>query len=467
MNNIKTGNTHMSHSLIPDSFPTVQIDDMFSAFSVACDLKMHWVIKLEGQIDIERIKKAIRLSVDAEPVLGCFLQNGWYKQNWKRCMPEQLDNIFSFKETKNLNRDLMAFKTAPYDAYKDPSLKAVLLRSENDTICIMFSHVALDGGGTKEYFKLLASIYNSLGEEPNYYPKININGSRDLHQVTKSFSFTQRISHLKLVARDYFHSFYPKKSWQYFILGKNKSSNPTYVSHTLNSTLISNLKKNVIKENISLTNLLMASIYRALFTQIAPSPNTPLRLGTTVDLRPHLKRKRGEALCNLSAAFDLNIGEHIGDNLIDTAKIINREMEKHKKNDIGMGDRRYMLYDTNILPYVVAKKLDTLYRIFKFLAGYKKIPPLLAFAGKMDRPLRMFKDVSVTEAYASSPLPNSPIFFICLTGYNGAYTLCSGFKGSEEDETLVKNLFLLVENELSYAVGLASKNEAKEDVATN
>lgn len=452
----------MSDLHIPESFPTVQIDDMLSTIDIVCDLQIHAVLYFSTKVDEERLQKAVRLSIDSEPVLGCHLKHGWWKQKWQRCHNDKLDQAFTAVNSKNHDKDIDDYMTRPYDMYSDSALNARLFRGEKDSICIKLSHIALDGGGTKEYLKLLISIYNNLKENPNYTPKINISGSRDFSQVTNSFSKEQKVKRIGLHFRDYFKNIFPIKNWQLPALGKSKDSKKIYITHILNPTLIKENKALASDNKLTLTDVLMAAVYRSLFKTLKPSEGTPLKLGTTVDMRHYLPRKKSAALCNLSAAFNFNIGNDIGKSLIDTAKKINAEMIKHKNEGVGLGDNRYAIFDTGVLPFSFAKGINIFHQIFKFIIGTKKVPPMLTYVGKLDHTLRGFKNEKVTRAYISAPIAYSPVFFICLTGYNSEFILCSGFKGSTEDEQLVKDLFLLVEKELSNAVSLEPTSDERE-----
>jgi NRPS condensation-like uncharacterized protein len=447
-NNLKP----MKTEFIPNTFPTVQIDDMLSTIGMACDLQIHATIHFEDHINRDILKKAIRLSVDAEPVLGCHLEKISWKQQWKRCSDEKLNSIFDYKETSESEVEQLEYMRSAYSPYEDPALKALLIRSKSsDTLCIKLSHIALDGGGTKEYLKLLVNIYNQLLKDINFQPSSNYNGCRDFHQVTKSFSVKDRIKNIRLNVRDYITNIYPPKSWQYPKLGQSKKSESTYVFHELNTELVKSIKSFAMKNEVSLTDILMAAFYRALYQQISPKPKTPLRLGTTVDLRRYLKKKKGDALCNLAAMFYLNIGNGIGNNLLETAQKVAGRMEHHKKENIGMGDNRYALFDQKFIPFPVAKHLNLIHQVIKFIIGPKQVPPLLTYVGKLDHTLRMFKDSKICQAYISAPIAYSPVFFICLTGYGGQFTMCSGIRGSEEDQKLVKDLFKSVEEILSNA----------------
>jgi NRPS condensation-like uncharacterized protein len=440
----------MNSNLPYQSLPTVQIDDMLSTIDIACDLQIHAIIEFEDHLQEKLIQKALFLCTIAEPILGCHLKKEFWKQRWIRLSDQELEKTLETKYTKNLTNDLQSFMCSSYSPEKDASLRAIILRTENfDTICFKLSHVALDGGGTKEFLKLFIDIYNNLLVDKEYLPPSNLKGNRDFHQVTSSFLPKERLKHLQLNFRDYFNNLYPFKGWQYPKLGTSTKSSKTYIFHTMDSELMKNIKKIAVAENLSTTDLLIAAIYRALFIQIRPDSNTQLKLGLTVDLRNYLKEKKGGALCNLAAMFYLNIGNSLGDNILETAKKVSTELDNHKKTNIGMGDNRYMIFDLSFLPFSVRKNLNLIHQIFKLIIGTKKLPPLFTYGGKIDFTLRKFKDLKIKRAFLTAPIAYSPVFFIGISSFRGDFTISSGIVGSEDDKKIVKNLFQTIEDELS------------------
>ena len=49
------------------------------------DHVMHLVFAPSQRVDEQRFKRALRLSLDAEPILGCRLVEGVFSASWIRC----------------------------------------------------------------------------------------------------------------------------------------------------------------------------------------------------------------------------------------------------------------------------------------------------------------------------------------------------------------------------------------------
>ena len=60
------------------------------------------VVQFPGRLDAQRLRRATRLSVDAEPILGCRFVDSWYHPYWQR--RNDLDStpgLFTLVETKD------------------------------------------------------------------------------------------------------------------------------------------------------------------------------------------------------------------------------------------------------------------------------------------------------------------------------------------------------------------------------
>ena len=101
-------------------------------------------------------------------------------------------------ETTNVDQEIRRFLSIPIDPFEDPLAHMQVFRSERDTLCIRLNHLAGDGAGLKDYAYLLASIYTRLAHEPGYVPIPNLGGSRSLRQVSRRFSFLDKLKYDEL-----------------------------------------------------------------------------------------------------------------------------------------------------------------------------------------------------------------------------------------------------------------------------
>ncbi|MGC9780879.1 MAG: hypothetical protein HZR80_16670 [Candidatus Heimdallarchaeota archaeon] len=147
------------------------------------DQQINFIFQLDGQVDAERMKKAVRLTLDAEPVLGCRFVKDRRKTYWER--RDDIDglNYFEVIETTKVENELNKFILSQIDPSLDSIIQVKIFRSEKDTLMIKSDHSVMDGGGFYDYLTLLCDIYNKLTENPSYNVQPNIQASRGLKQV--------------------------------------------------------------------------------------------------------------------------------------------------------------------------------------------------------------------------------------------------------------------------------------------
>ncbi len=111
-----------------------------------CDAQIHCIISFNGRVDMERMSRAVRLTLDAEPVLGCRFVKRWWRPYWER--RDDLDSIklCEFTEKADIEQEVKQFLTTPIDPCKDPLVQVQILRSVTDTLCIKVNHVVADAG---------------------------------------------------------------------------------------------------------------------------------------------------------------------------------------------------------------------------------------------------------------------------------------------------------------------------------
>ncbi len=114
---------------------TISLINNIARFGLA-NFQIQLVMQLDGTIDFDKLDRAVRLSVDQEPVFGCRLVEN-HPPYWKPL--ENIDAIefCSFEETANLDEAVQKYVESPLDMDKDPMIKLRLIRAgSKDTLCI-------------------------------------------------------------------------------------------------------------------------------------------------------------------------------------------------------------------------------------------------------------------------------------------------------------------------------------------
>src|ERR1035438_6441603 len=117
---------------IPKRF-TVTTQDAYNyaASKVFADQQLCMAIKLSGTLDENTLTKAIRLSLDFEPVLGCRFVENDDNPFWERRSDLDEIEIFLVVETASPETALHVFVNEPIHADVDPLVTAKIFRAKD------------------------------------------------------------------------------------------------------------------------------------------------------------------------------------------------------------------------------------------------------------------------------------------------------------------------------------------------
>lgn len=193
---------------IPPPLPAVTGD-----YAAACllplvsDVQIHCVLHFPQPLDAARLASAVRLSFDAEPVLGCNPLFDKDKLIWRRREDFTDAEYFQQERSEDTEAALKAFLCAPLDALRDPVAQARVI---GDTVlCLKVSHIVGYAAAVKNYAYRLAEIYRRLAQDPAYIPPVN-HGSRSLRQLARVFSVTDKLKIVRRGIRNNLDLWWPK-----------------------------------------------------------------------------------------------------------------------------------------------------------------------------------------------------------------------------------------------------------------
>jgi len=394
------------------------------------------VMKLDGRLDFDILSKAVRLSVDAEPVLGCrFIETD--PPYWKR-----LDNIdkikfCSFEKTDNMDEAVQQFLENPLDMDKDPMVKVKLIRSaQDDTLCIKINHACCDGTGTKEYIKLLSDIYTKLcHEDVNFVPKPGTRSRKDQDRLFTELGITN-----------------PEAAWipgseitraTWLFPWKQVQTDIFHIAVCrLPNGQINKMKNYVKARGATINDLILTAYYRAMLTMGRPVYNEPMEILVTIDLRRYLPDHKTEEIRNLSGSEPTSILMKPNESFSETFYKVVTIMKELKKKHAGLQSAIGLERIEN-LPW---SETLAYYKMISLWPTYccDKCAPVLSNLGFISKELIKFGDNVVIDAYIVPPVVRSPGFLLMPSTYNGVLTLSAGYyKASvlrEDVEKLLNNI---------------------------
>lgn len=445
--NVMKKNPDSKASQMPFRMKTVVFDEFAFPFP-GNDSQIRCVLRFNGKTDEKRLLRAIRLVYDAEPILGCRFVNhlrGYYWQRFDQ-IGDLVPNVIV--ETDHMESAVNRFLLQPLDPLTQLPFQVRLLRKDHDVLCFKLCHMVSDAGGLKDILYLLSDIYEKLKTNPDFIPDMNRSGDRGFMQVYKHFSLADRLRIIKRGVLNWKSDTFPGKTWTFPLVSGDIDDKGLIVKH-FDRTRFKAFKSACSSYNCTFHELFTVAVLRTLNRIIAPPPDTPLRLGTSVDLRRYIPGGNGEAIGNLSTFFHLNIGTDIGTNFEDTVKQVQQTLHPLKNDFLGLGFYQpRSIYLKGIIPSPWARWLfNRMIRCNQWLTS-GTVCPRLTNTGIIDEKQLKFDHLAVSDCYIAPPICHPPIFMPVLSGFRETLTLCIGFSEASKNRMKMNDFINLLDDEL-------------------
>ena len=283
------------------------------------------VLSLAGRIDEARLVRAVRLTLDAEPILGCRFVGHWFRPYWQRY--DDLDSMrfCEVRASADCQADMYHFIEAPIDC----TLRVLLLRGDSEMLCIKLDHRAGDGRALLEYAYLLAHIYNCLGDNPAYVPIPNVNYSRSMMQVGNQFDLPEKWRIFRHILKQY-KDMGRLGQWHY-PTPRDKPLEFDYVAWRMEADHVNAIFKYAWRRRATVSQVLLAAFYLAACEAMPHSTDRPLPLNIAVDLRRYLPSTTASALCNLVGNSVIAVDPRSGTSIDAVVQQIQDQMRSQRK----------------------------------------------------------------------------------------------------------------------------------------
>ena len=150
---------------IPRRLPSRFIDEFIHITTPFFVPQIQLLVDVDGRLDPARLAGALRLCLDAEPVLGCRYVPRWIRPYWERLSAQALDGAELLREEHTGGDDrstaLERFLVEPLSGTDGPQLRALLVHDEAGDQLVL--KVSLDGEALEE-IPLLSLSELSLGD---------------------------------------------------------------------------------------------------------------------------------------------------------------------------------------------------------------------------------------------------------------------------------------------------------------
>ncbi len=405
------------------------------------------VMRLDERLDFDKLKRAVRLSVDEEPIFKCrFVEDA--SPYWKPLENIGVIDFCCMEETDDVDQAIENFIRSPLDIDKDPMVKVKLLRSkEYDVLILKIDHACADGAGAQEYIKLLADTYSNINQmDDTITPEPRIAGRKDQDRLFAELGITNPDA-LFIPGSDI-----SIPMWS-FPWEKGGSNTACVSMCRLPYEHLDSMIKYTKSKGVTLNDLILTAYYRAMLVMGQPVYGFPLEIPTTVDLRRYLPSHKTQAIRNFSGSEKTNLSMSVNEPFHKTLQRVAGMMKEIKKRYPGLQsaiglERIEKLNFRDTLGYYQASQEARKITSFCPLYYGDKCVPTLSNIGYLSRSLIKFGSSTVIDAYIVPPVVRAPGLLLMANTYNSILTLAIGYYKYTVEKENIERLLNKIKDEL-------------------
>ena len=299
---------------IPKKFPTKVADRSLAAMDSLFTPIIQLEMEFDYSLDEQRLAKAVALTMDADPILGCRFFPRMIRPYWERVEKEKY-SIFIITKNKN---EYEAFKKKGIEFISEPQIFTCLYRSESkDRLALKVSHLVSDAAGVKDIAAILSKIYNRLEYEPDYHPNPNPCDFRSFWQIVRHVPWYVHPRIILNYMHEVTNSLIPYRTHGVPI--KNTSENADkYIIRHIEKEALTHMVNYAKKRDATINDVLLTAIFRALSKIGEWDGKAALRIAMTIDLRRYLPKRKAESASNFSSIEMLTYGTIMEDDFEST-----------------------------------------------------------------------------------------------------------------------------------------------------
>lgn len=419
----------MEKSLSLKRFPAPAIDKFLFMVRTLHDCQSRCVITFANRIDESRLSRAMRMSLDAEPILGCRFVDHPLKPFWERREDLHQIAICPVIVPTDLDKACQEFLAEPLDPCTDPQIQMRLFRTELDTLCIKMNHMVVDAGGLIEYVHLLGQLYKQIGSHQADVAALNRGGDRGQGQVLRHIP-------VRKVLTSFFYSRMPDSGLGFPMTGTDRSGR-SFIKHTITAERIAAIKRYCREHQVTMNDVLHTACFRALFEVLDPPAHQPLPLQATLNMRQYLPAGRTNALCNLVGIFFPAVMREPGASFEKTLKHVHEELQKEKTRQSWIA-ASVLLEFGFIFGFAAAKRIT--HFVLGRISDEKTHHPAFANIGHLSEEQIDFGEVGCSDFVMYGPIPFPPASILSVNSYRDSMHITTGFCHSATDALLHEKL---------------------------
>lgn len=387
------------------------------------------VLRFDGHIREDILKKAVNLSIQPVPQLSCcFCARGW-RPFWQDC-GFTAENMVSVTEEEiddeNQCENLLA---AVIDITSQPPLKIHLVKGEtSDILCIIVHHTLCDAAGFKEYLYLLCASYNfccGLGARPDFkpYPR----------RAGLLFSEMGFIEKLRLLTSKYSVPGHEKQ----MAFSMQGGSKPAFVFRGIWADNFLRIKQSAKNRNTTVNDALLTAYIRVLRRELGLNSIT---VPCPVDLRKYLPDSCKYGITNLTSNYICQIDFKEDETFEETLKKVSSQMKQQKSDKRCL--KGILLLDIifHMLPFPVLQRIFP--KIFTI--------PVVSYSnlGILDGGRLRFGTAAAQDVHMAAAVKKVPYFQLTVFTFEDCCCLNCNLYAAERDKKKMEQILNQVGQEM-------------------
>lgn len=400
------------------------------------NIQIQAILKLDGKIDFYKLKQAIKLSLDTEPIFKCrFVED--VIPYWKILDNIGIVNFLTYEKTDNMDQSISNFIQSSIDIDNDPMLNVKLMRADQyDVIGLKINHACCDGAGALEYIQLLSNIYNKIEQgNSTYIPIPRIGGRKDQDRLFSALGITNQDS-IFIPGSDIS---IPMWSFPWEPCGSNTACMSIV---RLPSGFVDEINKYAKSKGSTVNDFILTAYYRAMLQMGQPIYGLPLEIPITVDLRRYLPDHKTQAIRNFSGSVNTKLTMILNETFSETLQRVTAMMKEIKsgypglQSAIGLERIEKLKYQDTLSYYQASPETKKINKCCPLYCGDKCVPTL-SNLGNISKSLIKFGSQTVIDGYLLPPVIRAPGLLLMACTYNSVLTLAIGyFKGTVNQENI-------------------------------
>lgn len=409
--------TNILNEGIPTTIPATGFDRACYLLGYGYyNMQIQAVIAFAQQLDKDVLKKAVRLSLDAEPVLRCRFIEDDKQPYWQSLENSDKMQWLEFVQSDNKQAAIEQFLKSPFYC-EEQMLNARLIRvNDNDTLCVKISHACSDAGGLKQYLHLLAQIYSSLLEDSQYKPEPNTRRRLDQKSYFEALGIKEPLALLDPRSQPP-----PSATWA-FPYHSFEAKEVQTSMRRFDGESFDRIKAFGKFSEVTINTVILTAYYRSLFKILNPPSGDDREIGVTMDLRQFFKTEPSQDICNLSVTLLSKTCRVEEEAFPETLKRVSMSMDELKQAQAELS-QAVMIEAQDALEYSQLIALFQAVRPRVLETG--KLSPTLTNTGIIS-PLE-FGQFSACDAYLVPPAVYAPGFLLGVSTYDRTLTLLTSY----------------------------------------